>query len=45
MIEIKAKLVRADSSIYATGELVECLIEFHHLAPSNATNDGNGNER
>ncbi|EDV94791.1 RAB6A-GEF complex partner protein 2 [Drosophila grimshawi] len=28
MIEIKAKLVRADSAIYATGECVECLIEF-----------------
>ncbi|XP_030374487.1 RAB6A-GEF complex partner protein 2 [Scaptodrosophila lebanonensis] len=30
MIEIKAKLVRADSAIYATGERVECLIEFTH---------------
>ncbi|XP_017848868.1 RAB6A-GEF complex partner protein 2 [Drosophila busckii] len=30
MIEIKAKLVRADSAIYATGECVECLIEFTH---------------
>ncbi|KRK02662.1 uncharacterized protein Dyak_GE25453, isoform B [Drosophila yakuba] len=28
MIEIKAKLLRADSAIYATGEKVECLIEF-----------------
>lgn len=28
MIEIKAKLVRADAAIYATGERVECLIEF-----------------
>lgn len=34
MIEIKAKLVRADSAIYATGEKVECLIEFHHVVPS-----------
>ncbi|XP_067639859.1 RAB6A-GEF complex partner protein 2 isoform X2 [Eurosta solidaginis] len=30
MIEIKAKLVRADSAIYASGEHVECLIEFTH---------------
>ncbi|EDV44336.1 uncharacterized protein Dana_GF18927 [Drosophila ananassae] len=30
MIEIKAKLLRADSAIYATGERVECLIEFTH---------------
>ncbi|XP_068155514.1 RAB6A-GEF complex partner protein 2 [Drosophila tropicalis] len=30
MIEIKAKLVRADSAIYATGERIECLIEFTH---------------
>lgn len=28
MIEIKAKLVRTDTAIYATGERVECLIEF-----------------
>lgn len=28
MIEIKAKLVRADAAIYAAGERVECLIEF-----------------
>jgi len=30
MIEIKAKLLRADSAIYATGERVQCLIEFTH---------------
>uniref|UniRef100_A0A1A9X448 RAB6A-GEF complex partner protein 2 n=1 Tax=Glossina brevipalpis TaxID=37001 RepID=A0A1A9X448_9MUSC len=30
MIEIKAKLVRADAAIYATGERIECLIEFVH---------------
>uniref|UniRef100_T1PIJ8 Rgp1 n=1 Tax=Musca domestica TaxID=7370 RepID=T1PIJ8_MUSDO len=39
MIEIKAKLVRADSPIYATGEHVECLIEFTNRIPS-ATNNG-----
>ncbi|XP_075145867.1 RAB6A-GEF complex partner protein 2 [Haematobia irritans] len=33
MIEIKAKLVRSDS-IYATGEYVECLIEFTHRTPA-----------
>ncbi|XP_013100480.1 RAB6A-GEF complex partner protein 2 isoform X2 [Stomoxys calcitrans] len=33
MIEIKARLVRTDS-IYATGEYVECLIEFIHKIPS-----------
>lgn len=30
MIEIKAKLLRADSAIYVTGERVQCLIEFTH---------------
>ncbi|KAH8295248.1 hypothetical protein KR018_009094 [Drosophila ironensis] len=30
MIEIKAKLLRADSAIYASGERVECLIDFTH---------------
>lgn len=28
MIEVKAKFVRADSAIYASGERVECLIQF-----------------
>ncbi|XP_037956414.1 RAB6A-GEF complex partner protein 2-like [Teleopsis dalmanni] len=41
MIEIKAKLVRADSSIYATGENVECLIEFIHKAGNNDNNENN----
>lgn len=35
MIEIKAKFVRADSAIYATGERVECLIEFTHRGNDN----------
>ncbi|KAH8359562.1 hypothetical protein KR093_007408 [Drosophila rubida] len=42
MIEIKAKLVRADSAIYATGECVECLIEFTHKTFPEST-DRNAN--
>ncbi|XP_044312831.1 RAB6A-GEF complex partner protein 2 [Drosophila rhopaloa] len=47
MIEIKAKLVRADSAIYATGERVECLIEFTHRVFSDdqsASQSRNANE-
>ncbi|KAI8045271.1 RAB6A-GEF complex partner protein 2 [Drosophila gunungcola] len=47
MIEIKAKLVRADSAIYATGERVECLIEFTHRVftdEHSASQSGNANE-
>ncbi|XP_017481883.1 PREDICTED: RAB6A-GEF complex partner protein 2 [Rhagoletis zephyria] len=38
MIEIRAKLVRADSAIYATGERVECLIEFTHIGSPGGDN-------
>uniref|UniRef100_A0A1A9ZY47 Arrestin C-terminal-like domain-containing protein n=1 Tax=Glossina pallidipes TaxID=7398 RepID=A0A1A9ZY47_GLOPL len=41
MIEIKAKLVRADAAIYATGERVECLIEFVHKVGENVENVNN----
>ncbi|XP_033238750.1 RAB6A-GEF complex partner protein 2 isoform X1 [Drosophila pseudoobscura] len=46
MIEIKAKLVRADSAIYATGERVECLIEFTHkvFADEQPPSNRNANE-
>lgn len=43
MIEIKAKLVRADAAIYATGECVECLIEFINKAPGDETDAGASN--
>ncbi|XP_055902664.1 RAB6A-GEF complex partner protein 2 [Eupeodes corollae] len=36
MIEITAKLIRADSAIYAAGEKVECLIEFTNRNEENA---------
>lgn len=44
MIEIKAKLVRADSAIYATGEHVECLIEFIHRTPAGRNIDNETEE-
>ncbi|XP_017091163.2 RAB6A-GEF complex partner protein 2 [Drosophila bipectinata] len=46
MIEIKAKLLRADSAIYATGERVECLIEFTHkvFQEENAGGTRNAND-
>ena len=43
MIEIKAKLVRADAAIYATGERVECLIEFINKQFIGASENENNN--
>lgn len=40
MIEITAKLMRTEAGIYATGERLECLIEFQNKGPSADAEDG-----